>query len=259
MLYDTFAFFRELDVLEIRLEEMAAVDCKHILIESTITHSGQKKPLYYNECKSRFDKFKDKIIHVIADDIKITGDAWDVEGAQRDYFTRLKIFKDDDIIMVSDMDEIPRATVINVTDFPELLKTHNLLKLKQMFFYYYFNLCKGSWTGTIITDYKRVRTTSPTTMRRVWRKKEGLTIREAGWHFSFIGGPESIKEKVRAYAHTELNNDKYIGDSNIIKCITDGIDLFGRGNEKMKVVSDDLLPKYLINNKEKFKEFFYNG
>lgn len=68
MVYDCFSFFNELDLLEIRLNTLDSIVDKFILVESTLTHTGNQKPLFYAENKSRFKKFNDKIIHIIVDE-----------------------------------------------------------------------------------------------------------------------------------------------------------------------------------------------
>jgi beta-1,4-mannosyl-glycoprotein beta-1,4-N-acetylglucosaminyltransferase len=65
---DSFIFFNELDILEIRLNTLDSVVDKFILIESTVSHSGKEKPLFYQENKHKFEKFNHKIIHCIVED-----------------------------------------------------------------------------------------------------------------------------------------------------------------------------------------------
>ena len=65
MIYDCFPFFNELDLLEIRLNELSGVVDRFVLSEAELTHNGDRKPLYFNEHKDRFAKFADKIIHII--------------------------------------------------------------------------------------------------------------------------------------------------------------------------------------------------
>ena len=67
MIYDTFLFFNEFDLLDIRLHELDAVADKFVLVEATRTHSDQPKPLYYAENRERYAAFHDKIIHVVVE------------------------------------------------------------------------------------------------------------------------------------------------------------------------------------------------
>ena len=104
MIYDCFSFFNELDLLEIRLNTLDSVVDKFVIVESTLTHTGNPKPLYYAENKKRFEKFKDKIIHIIVDEFPSFPDAtnremaWIRENCQRNAILRgiPKTAKDND-------------------------------------------------------------------------------------------------------------------------------------------------------------------
>ena len=63
-IYDSFLFFNELDILEIRLNTLYDVVDHFILVESSVTHQGVSKPFIFDENKERFAKFLDKIIHI---------------------------------------------------------------------------------------------------------------------------------------------------------------------------------------------------
>ena len=120
MIYDCFSFFNELDLLEIRLTTLDKVVNKFVLVESHYTHTGQPKPLYYAENINRFSKFNEKIIHIIADDFPdIPGAtyremAWIRENWQRNAILRglPKNVKDNDYLIIADLDEIPRPDAI---------------------------------------------------------------------------------------------------------------------------------------------------
>jgi len=135
MTYDCFSFFNELDLLEIRLNELSDVVDKFVLIEATKTHSGRFKPLYYKTNRTRYTKFHDKIIHIIVDDMPITpeeiqaaispqdrhwldtgyqlGDNWVRERFQRNAMMRaLDDCDPDDIIIIEDADEMVRSEII---------------------------------------------------------------------------------------------------------------------------------------------------
>ena len=111
-IYDGFMFFNELELLEIRLNELDQVIDKFILVESPVTHSGNPKPLYYQENAHLFKKFHDRIIHVVYIPPD-TQDSWVREKGQRDAI-RLGVpeLKDGDFVIISDADEIPSAESI---------------------------------------------------------------------------------------------------------------------------------------------------
>lgn len=119
MIYDCFAFFNELDLLEIRLNELDPVVDKFVLVEATRTFQKQPKPLYFEENKSRFKDFEHKIIHVVVDEYPNFFSRFriptpmDYDNHQKNQIIRgLKDAKPDDVIIYSDLDEIPRAEKI---------------------------------------------------------------------------------------------------------------------------------------------------
>ena len=120
MIYDCFSFFNELDLLEIRLNTLDSIVDKFILVESTLTHTGKAKPLYYAENKNRFEKFNNKIIHIIVDEfpyfqnINTREMAWIRENCQRNAILRgiPKPANDDDYLIIADLDEIPSPEAI---------------------------------------------------------------------------------------------------------------------------------------------------
>jgi beta-1,4-mannosyl-glycoprotein beta-1,4-N-acetylglucosaminyltransferase len=127
-LFDCFTFYDELDLLELRLAELGDIVDRFVLVEATSTFQGQPKPLVFEREKARFARWLDKIEHVVIDfpdpipalsrKSRSKGKverakAWDREYYQRDQIMRgLGGAGPDDIIMVSDVDEIPRREVL---------------------------------------------------------------------------------------------------------------------------------------------------
>jgi beta-1,4-mannosyl-glycoprotein beta-1,4-N-acetylglucosaminyltransferase len=169
MIYDCFTFFNELLLLEVRLNTLNSVVDKFVLVESPYTHSGNNKPLYFEQAKDRpeFAKFKNKIIHIIVENIPLrnhwrnenrqellkceprqpinakpaTG-IWQNENHQRRCIKRgLTNLQPDDIVLVSDLDEIPNPDI-----FPIIQTKQKPCILKQKDYYYYLN-CRGRRDG----------------------------------------------------------------------------------------------------------------
>lgn len=254
--YDTFSFFNELDILEIRLNELDPVVDKFVLVESTVTHSGLPKPLYFEQNKQRFAKFLPKIIHIIADDldhVETPGhvdNPWDREHAQRDKaMAALRDCEPDDVIIVTDIDEIPRRDVIANYD-PKSGVQH----LALIMCYYYLNCNHNeSWNMGSIMPYSGIVHTL-SNMRWVYKDNWSL-IPDAGWHFSYMGGPEKIKEKIESFAHQEFNKDEYKNLNEINGRVEKGMDVYGRGNNVYKIHPiDNTLPEYVLQHKEHFIE-----
>src|ERR1035438_146655 len=146
MIYDCFTFFNELDLLEIRLNILDKTVDKFVLVEATKTHQGKEKPLHFSENKKRFEKFLPKIIHVIVDDYpEYEGkSAWILEQHQRNMIqTGLNNCKPDDIILISDVDEIPNSDKIL-----EYKNKSGIKIFRQRMFYYYINCSNASNADT---------------------------------------------------------------------------------------------------------------
>ncbi len=281
MVYDCFIFFNELDLLEIRLNELNGVVDKFVLVEADRTFQYNPKPFIFEENKQRFSKFLDKIIH-----IKLTKyplfipiinpfSPWKIEFFQRDSILKgLVDCNPDDIILISDVDEIPKAEVLK----KELLKgIDNIYGLKMDMFMYFFNnklifdggsnmdkeeSKNGIWHCTVLLPYKLLKKKPFEIRKTVMRTKRRGEVYEiipnAGWHFTYVGGVQKIIQKLEAFSHTEYNLEEYKDEKNILKLIKGGKDLFGRDLEFEIVNEDYILPKYLktVEGVSKFKDFF---
>lgn len=112
--FDCFPFFNELDVLEIRLAELDALVDYFVIVEATHTQTGIPKPLYFADNRKRYERFADKIIHVVVDDLPLNDPShWPRESHQRDAIMRgLAGAGPDDRIIISDCDEIPKPELL---------------------------------------------------------------------------------------------------------------------------------------------------
>lgn len=254
MIYDCFPFYNELEVLDIRLHELDSVVDKFVLVESVVTHTNKPKPLYYKENKHLFKKFHKKIIHIVVDDVPDIDMTWVIE---RYLFTAvergLKKAKPNDTILYSSADEIPKADkILEWKDKAGAIKAFDEISC-----YYFLNFVdtkkdiKTPITVTRMFKYKEIKRLKD--IYYTYRIKPDVVIPDGGWHFSYIGGVKRIQEKIASFAHQELNNDTYNTPERIKCSILAGKDPFGYGR-KFKVVDVNILPKYVINNQEKFKD-----
>lgn len=249
-IFDCFTFFNELDILEIRLNILDAVVDKFVLVEATRTHSNQPKPLYFEDNKERFAMFLHKIEHVIVDDYPEYKTAWTYEAHQRTCISRgLKDCGPDDCVMVSDIDEIPKPELVL-----EYRNTKEIVYFEQLFFYYFINFIntrRPIWKGgTRIGPGSALSAYSPND----FRENNWKAVKDGGWHFSFLGGIEAIKQKIEAFAHQEYNKAEYTSPENIKKAVERGEDIFKRGYKyKYKTVRlDGNFPEFLLHNRDKY-------
>lgn len=269
MVYDCFQFFNELDMLKIRLNVMSPIVDKFVISEATETFSGLKKPLYYEENKEMFAEFADKIIHVVVDDTP-EGYTHDRDTFQKNAVTRgLKDCTDEDIIIFSDLDEIPNPEKISeiLKDFQE----DKIYHFAQRLFYCYLNMEEVSgnllsyagefdgverkkWIGSKMCSYKLLREQNLQLgeLRFPERKEIGIRVEDGGWHFGYMGGhgekdiQKRVKEKVVSAAHQEYNSRRVL--SQVTDQIKSGQDIFGRDAKFVRCEIDESFPTYIREN-----------
>lgn len=277
MVYDCFQFFNELDMLKIRLHVMAPVVDKFVISEATETFSGMKKPLYYAENKELFAEFADKIIHVVVDDTP-EGYTHDRDTFQKNAVGRgLTDCTDEDIIIFSDLDEIPNPQ--KVEEILAAIRANKngeqdkVFHMAQRLFYCYLNMEEVSgnllaycgefegverkkWLGSKICSYKVAKTMPLGELRWPKCKENGVRVDDGGWHFGYMGGSKEkdvkkrVAEKVRSAAHQEYNSKSVLAE--VDDKIRDGEDIFGRDAKFVQVPIDDSFPEYLQKHKGEY-------
>src|SRR6266446_2702387 len=137
MIYDCFTFFNELELLEIRLNELDNVVDKFVLVEGTVTFTNQPKELFFKDNSHLFKKFLPKIIHIIVNDSpNVFANPWLIEEYQFNSILKgLTKAKKNDTILLSCVDEIPNADVI--LRYKNKPADHKILLQKRS--YYYLN------------------------------------------------------------------------------------------------------------------------
>lgn len=199
MLVDTFMFYNELDILEMRLTLLDDyVDC-FVLVEAELNHVGGTKELYFEQSKERFAKWSDKIRHVIVRSEELPKDSnpWSREKYQRECILRgLEGLPNEAIVMVSDVDEIPNLRIVSYEKLPHLITTIHMW----MFEYSFDHIFTGEpWFGTVITNCETFKQFGPNQLRdNRWKFPY---FKEAGWHLSSFGDPDHIANKYKTYAH----------------------------------------------------------
>lgn len=251
LIFDCMLFFNELDLLEIRLHELSNVVDRFVVVESTWTFSGHPKPLVYRENRDRFRGFSDRIVHVVVDDLPSGDDHWARERHQREAVARgLAEALPNDIVMLSDVDEIPRAEAV------QLLAQASLpAGFVQPVYYGWVDVISTApdshrrWIGT-----RAVRMRDFTDANAVRNLGEGLAtiLDPGGWHFSYLGGSESVRLKLQSYSHQEFNTPEIANDFE--RLVRSGLDPFGRSGYQFERVipSNSTHPRFLVENLGRF-------
>jgi len=286
-------YYNEDIILDLRLNYLNKfVDC-FVIVESTFNHRGKRKKLNFDI--NKFSEFKKKIKYLILDDQPkniVEIEKMDTEneksikyilnGYKRDNFQRNYISKaindvdPNDMILVSDIDEIPNLQKIDLKNVKKKLVFFN-----QKMCYYKFNLYHKNyiWTGSRACLKKNL--ISPQWLRDIknksyplWRidvlfsknkYNDILFIKDGGWHFSYLNTPKLIEEKLKSYTHHREYDLNPIGIENIEKKIKNRESVYNLNLDKRKnqfsegvrldILRTDELPEYIKNNKEKFKDW----
>ena len=262
-IYDCFQYFNEDHIVELRFNILDKYVDYFVISESTKNHQGKEKEINFKI--ENFPKFKNKIIFLKAkyeDKINFQnhkGGESIVEQHQRNFLIEgLKDAKPDDLIILSDSDEIP-----DLEKLKYIKKGKKFIDFSQKMYTYKLNLQnldESNWIGSRIT--KRKYLTSMQDLRNLkfkkfpfWRiDKKHLQILDGGWHFSYLQTPEKILNKIKSFSHGEFNTDT-INVEEIKNKINKNQDLFDRGFKLKKVEIDNSYPSFIVNNKAKFSKW----
>ena len=292
-IFDCFMYFDEEVVLDVRLNTLDKYVDYFVIVESSFTHKGDNKNLMFNH--NKFEKFKNKIIYLVYDkqpkgieavnendsedekSIKYILNAALRENGQRNFIQNgLNKAEDNDIILISDVDEIPNLSEVNFNNISE-----KIIMFHQDMFYYKFDLKIPNllWTGT--RGCRKKYLLSPQWLRNVkdrkyfpfridilFSEKKYSSIKfisNGGWHFSNIKTAEEIEHKLKSYLHHRefdeqslsveeiqniIENKKAIYDLKVDK----RVNKIGDGSKLVKIKFEKL-PIYIQQNKHNYMKW----
>jgi beta-1,4-mannosyl-glycoprotein beta-1,4-N-acetylglucosaminyltransferase len=285
---DTTTFFDESMMMDIRFNILDPYVDKFIVCESLYSHSGKRKKINFD--LKNYPKFKDKIIHIILNkepENLIKKKNFSVQEKrlnsiyrikeQRNYIKNvLNQFSAEDYIIYSDNDEIP-----NLEKFNLKLSKKKFIIFNQKLFYYKLNLGlpKLNWFGSKACKLKHLK--SIDFLRNIKNKKYSFfrldtifkenkqnsveIINDGGWHFSNLKTFEQLEKKYlndENHAEYETQNNSASKIKNYIErkvipynhqAKKDSLDRFSE--TALKKIDTSFLPKYIIKNLDKFKEW----
>ena len=291
-IFDCFMYYDEDLILDLRLNYLNKYVDKFIIVESTYTHSGQNRKLLFDIKK--FSKFKDKINYIILDkppvdlfiintsdtdhqkNSKIILNAVKRENLQRNTISKgLNLASLDDMIIISDVDEIPNLEDNNITKVK-----NKIIFFKQKYFHYKFNLKLEEyiWHGSKACKKKHLIT--PQWLRNIkdktypfWRidtffsKKKYQNIKfieNGGWHFSNLKNPVDIEKKMKTYLHHREYELRPLGEERIKNIIEERKAIYNLNADKRKnkfdlsqkltIADINELPSYLVRNTARYKD-----
>ena len=227
--YDSFIFNNELELLLLRFHYLNDVVDYFVIAESTRTLSGEPKPLYFKKNENLFKSFLHKVIYVEVPNNQLPG--WEYEYYQRNFIKKgLEHCADDDIIIISDADEI-----VNIKEVLPLISEDGAYLIELPMYYYWFNL-KTNYTYflNIVSKWKYIKNIDIGERYSTYPQlfKHTITLKEVntGWHFSYLFGLDTKKysDKIASFSHQEYNTPYYLKSSRIKKCVQLGVDIFER-------------------------------
>jgi len=268
-IYDCFTFFNEFDLLKFRLEYLYEHVEKFVISEANVTFSGVKKNFNFLDNKKEFARWMNKIEYIQykpsienfnfdrLPNYDPNYDAWKVEQGQRDILCQPLVNLDDNsLIIVTDLDEIWNPTTIRNLEPQEF----NAARLEMNFYYYYMN-CKGvgdtnkTWIFPFCITPSFMETEKNEGFHKFRNEKGMHAIANAGWHFSYLGGAQSIIKKIESFSHQEYNTKEITNVSRIEKYAELGLDPFDRSDHKWEFISTDAFPAELLALMEKYPKF----
>ena len=292
-IFDCFMFYDEEMILDFRLNYLNDYVDQFVIIESSYTHSGKKRKLIFDIKK--YSKFKDKIFYKVLDEeptglseigkkddydkknSKYILNALKRENFQRNYISQgLQNASSDDIVIISDVDEIPNLEENNLKDLK-----NKIILFNQKFFYYKFNLKLQSfdWYGS--KACKKANLISPQWLRNIKSKKYPfwrfdtlfsktkyqniILIKKGGWHFSNMKTPESIEKKMSTYLHHREYDLNPLGAKKIKEIMKNKKAIYNLradmktnkfdNTQDLIVTEINELPDYIQNNLDKYRDW----
>jgi hypothetical protein len=259
--YDCFLYNGEVQVLEIRLHELANVVYRFVIVESDATFRGVHKTPAFDPLDPRITPFAGEIRYVLVEDLPRTGDPAKLEAWQRNAILRgVPDAAAEDLVLISNVDEIPRAAAVRDIAQDGGSGIFGL----QLASYSFFVDCRNvgdpasASTRTVAakrSDFERV---APNDLRYGVRKG-GIRARmlpEAGWHFSHLVDEAGVRRKLAPTSPQQDHNDRLlsINNSRIASCRGD---LFGRLRSRWEIVGPKELPSWLQSNRRALSRLFY--
>jgi len=294
-LFDVFLFLNELDLLELRLKTLYPIVDFFVITEVNETFSGKSKSLIFEKNKERFKKYNEKIIYnpiTIDKLISLQQPKWrnyvsDLnkslsykhkgkpakyikESLKREISHRdsailgfYDIANKDDLILLSDLDEIPNPEAISEA-IRKKITTPHYFKMK-WFLYWINNQVSEPWFGTVLFKFRNLKGNSLDNFRFASSneiKVPGPIIKNGGWHFSYLGGIDAIIYKLKSHPFQgykvllALLLDK-LKIRQLKNTIKQNKDIFFQNRTLSIIDIDETYPSELLKDKEFIKKYSY--
>lgn len=265
--FDCFTFYNELDIAELRIQELWDTVDYFVIAEANKTHQGNPKPFIFKDNWERFEKYASKIRHIMITDMPDSPNTWVREMFQRKCIERgLQDLQDDDIVIVSDCDEIPRPAAVEAIKADENDYDRYILAIPLNYYRFNFLMINPHskqnniivTRGRVFTDPQNERafTFSRGSLPMHYAEEGFCVIEHGGWHFTYFGQTDHAKNKIKNFAHAETNVPEIMDKLDVNYMIENKVGLLGFDyHERFEYIKvDEYFPQTLLNNLEKYKD-----
>ncbi|KAJ7546097.1 hypothetical protein O6H91_08G024600 [Diphasiastrum complanatum] len=263
--YDAILFSNELDILEVRWQELFPYVTKFVILESKTTFTGLPKILYYNTQKERFKFAESKIVYGVTEGRKLMKgeDPFHLESQQRTDMDKLLMeagIKQGDLLLMSDADEIPSGHTIKLLQWCDGYHSPIHLQMREYLYSFEFPVDYGSWRAS-------AHLFQPGNTRYGHFRRNNFILADSGWHCSFcFRFISDFSFKMKAYSHVDrVRHPSFLEPTRIQRIICKGEDLFdmlpeeysfrgliGKLGSIPSSYSAVHLPSYLLKNANNF-------
>ena len=254
---DCFTFYNELDILYYRLSILYDIVDYFVIVESNKTHAGKDKLFNFIENQEMYNKFMEKIIYIQVEDLdsnpifNYNGNwddgIWQNENKQRNYIDVgvrcIPEIQDDDVLIISDVDEIPNYSVLLRLKVENVEKLDYVSLIQELYYYNLTTKSKIQWDYAKLVSYKyyvSILNHTPQLCRQPYQSK---IILNGGWHLSYFGNAQFVQNKLQNFAHQEYNKEEITNLENISEKIKNRLPLFSNQNiEYLPIENNKNLP-----------------
>jgi beta-1,4-mannosyl-glycoprotein beta-1,4-N-acetylglucosaminyltransferase len=206
---DCLIYNNEIELLKARLDYLQDICDLHIIVEADRFFSGSFREFSGTEIEELRSQYPGKIVWVKYSDNLENASPWEREANQRNHIGNyLKDLGQDDLILLSDVDEIPSKQFI--TQAKNRLPQYSIAMMDH--FQYCIHGMNPNYSHTTIAFGPQNLDLTIQQLRlraiRFWENPQEV-ITNAGWHLSSFGNPEDFVHKIRSFSHQEFNRFPY--------------------------------------------------
>lgn len=259
-IYDCFTFYNEFELLELRLKLLYDTVDYFVIAEMEKNHQAARKPLLLKQNWNLIKEFENKIIYIGIEEKEIpslgkiihNNHDWTLENFQRNMLMEgIKNCVPNDVIIISDLDEIPDSKVVSGirTGKHDFIKNSPILLENDVYMGYFNFKALKKWHGSVITLYGNL------TEIQIFRDFRGYysKIKQAGWHFTWMGGEKRIIEKCRSICEGDGISDEMVkryrhGESITMNCDGMLVDVTEKDIPFIEILRNDYPKWFYVQN-----------